>query len=74
MKNIDLHILTDFDKKCHQSIADFREMLLSGFFNYDDGHGYYATNDAVSNEEIDFDDILNYEIPNYATHICWYNK
>lgn len=43
-------------------------------FNDYDGHGYFATSTQESDISIDVGMFLLKNIPEWATHITWYNK
>ncbi len=65
----------ELDKMCKQKVEDFKEAVVYGMFT-DDGFGYYATDTEVSDREIEFWDFDedNYNVPEWATHVVWYNK
>lgn len=67
-KNNGLKPLTDLDKDCLMTVEEFNDSEDSGLITIDDGDGYYATSDMVSDISC-FNDK-----PDWATHVCWYNK
>lgn len=67
-KQFGLEDMNDLDKECHIDAQEFLEDAASGFFTGDDGHGYWATNDKVSSVSCWQDR------PEWATHVCWFNK
>lgn len=66
----------ELDKSCKQKLEDFKRDAEFGIFTDDDGFGLYATDTEVSNREIEFWDFDedNYNVPEWATHVVWYNK
>ena len=75
-KKIKFSPFDKLDKECKQKIEDFKEGVIFGMFTDDDGFGYYATDTEVSDCEIEFWDFDkdNYNVPEWATHVVWYNK
>lgn len=67
-ENKELRHLSDLEKKCLMSAEEFLECEESETIIEDDGCGYWATHDKVS-------DVNCFAIkPDWATHVCWYNK
>ncbi len=66
--------LNSFDKSCKCTLEEFKEEAKTGMYTDDDGHGVYATDTQRSNIYIDFHDILYDEVPEWATHVLWFNK
>ena len=71
--------LSDFDKDCLMTINSWMEGVRSGLFVDYDGYGDLATANHKSNLEIVPSTVTNnknknWTPPDWATHICWYNK
>lgn len=66
--------ISEYD--CHLIIDDFVNSVKCGAYTDDDGFGYYATADKVSNIVVNLGDIEynEDERPKWATHIVWYNR
>lgn len=64
----------ELDEECLMTFEEFKISAKYGIFTDDDGYGYYATSDKVSNVYINFSDVLNNTVPEWVTHVCWYNK
>lgn len=60
------------------SIKDFSKYCKCGAFCDDDGHGYLATDSQESNMRIKPSDLFDPEyvknIPEWATHVMWFNR
>jgi hypothetical protein len=60
--------MSRFDLDCKMTSKEFLEMSLDGSITPDDGIGYWSTNFEVSNVN------CFSQKPDWATHVCWYNK
>lgn len=61
---------------CYMTWAEFVGTCYGGLTD-DDGHGELATDDdQISNVRVYPSDALSkhYDRPDWATHVCWYNK
>lgn len=67
-KKYGLQKMSDFDRECLMSAEDFLDDADSGCLISDDGSGYWATETMVSEVSCWADK------PEWATHVCWYNK
>jgi hypothetical protein len=67
-KELGLREFSDLDKRCLMSAEEFMQDEESGGITGDDGHGYWATDKKVSNVS------CWREKPEWATHVCWYNR
>ena len=66
--------LRPIDIGTHMTYKEFVGHVESGgFINYD-GFGELATADEVSNKTINPSDVGIMEIPEWATHVVWYNR
>jgi hypothetical protein len=67
-EKIQFREFSELDKECLMSAEEFLMDEESGTIIDDDGCGYWATLDKVS-------DVSCFsEKPDWATHVCWYNK
>ena len=64
----------ELDKECKMTLSEFKQLIKVGAITPDDGHGYYATDTEVSNMYIFFDDVIDGDVDEFITHVCWYNK
>lgn len=67
-KHLGLKEFSRLDRECLMTAEEFIEDEKSGFLTTDDGSGCWATGQKVS--EVSCWD----EQPEWATHVCWYNK
>ncbi len=56
------------------SIENFRGAVKAGMFRNYDGFGKLATETEESDIEIYPSMFLSMEVPDWATHVMWYNK
>ena len=73
-KNIELKSMDNFEKRCRMTMEDFKQGAEYYCYTDDDGFGFYATQNGISNIYVDFAEILNGDYPSWATHVCWFNK
>jgi len=66
-----IFILKAYDPKKHGDLIPIEDFLELGFFD-DDGEGYYATNNEISNISVNLKEVKAPE--SKFTHVCWYNK
>lgn len=65
----------DLDRECLMTREDFTQCVRSGGIMDDDGSGYLAVADAVSDVMISPSRVSDsFAWPRWATHVCWYNK
>jgi len=66
----------DFLPNCGDlfTVEDFDYNIRAGAFTDYDGFGELATNDKVSNIEIHPSTFNPEALPDWCTHIVWYNK
>lgn len=74
LENLKFEPLPDPEWNCHMTIGEWKECVEGGGFIDYDGYGDLATETECSNIEISPSQAFKYEIPDWATHICWYNK
>jgi hypothetical protein len=74
LKNIKFEILPVPEQCDHMTIECWKSNVKRGGFIDYDGYGDLATETECSNIEIYPSQAFKYEIPEWATHICWYNK
>ena len=74
INNVKFLPFDELDRKCKMSMGEFIGGVNYRCHSYDDGVGYYASNDMISNVPINFDDIINNRYPHWATHVVWYNR
>lgn len=65
---------TEFDEECKISINEFRRWIQFGYVSDYDGYGFYGSENELSNIYADFDDIVDNNIEEWVTCVCWYNK
>ena len=74
--DVEFHPYRKLEKECKITIDKFIEGAKDEWLTDDDGYGYFATNNEVSNKEVyfpyDWDEDV--EFPKWATHVVWYNK
>ena len=58
----------------HMTIEDFASAVKSGGFIDYDGHGCLATHDKCSNRIIRPSEMAKTQIPEWATHVMWFNR
>lgn len=56
------------------TIECFKDMVESGCFIDDDGHGSLATKDQNSDIIICPSDMISLDISDVFTHVIWYNR
>lgn len=74
MEQLEFRNYDGLDKECKMTISQFRGGVKYNCFTQYDGFGLYATHDKVSNKEIKFSELFDNTLPEWATHVCWYNK
>ena len=62
------------DYGSHMTLQRFRECVECGGFIDDDGSGNLATETSISNVDVNPSDLANMNIPEWATHVVWFNK
>lgn len=67
-KELGFEQMDEFDLDCLMTAEEFMDYEDSGAIIPDDGHGYWATDKQVSKVS------CWAEKPEWATHVCWYNK
>jgi hypothetical protein len=67
-KELGLKDFDELDRECLMPAQEFEEGEDCGMLTSDDGHGYWATDKKVSNVS------CWREKPEWATHVCWYNR
>lgn len=74
MNEVKFNTMNDFERDCLIDILSFIIDAKNMCFCDYDGFGFYATKDKISDVYINFDDIVNNIYPEWATHVCWFNK
>jgi hypothetical protein len=61
---------------CMMTLSEFRQAVETNSFIDYDGFGHFATEHKVSNLPISPSELKKgtIEVPEWATHICWYNR
>lgn len=67
-KALGLKEFDDLDRDCLMTAQEYIEDADNGFLTCDDGNGYWATEKMISNVS------CTKSQPEWATHVCWYNK
>lgn len=67
-KDLGLKEMDEFDLECLMSAEEFLDYADSGTIIPDDGSGYWATENKISRISCWVDQ------PDWATHVCWFNK
>ena len=67
-KRLGMKDISEFDRECLMTAEEFDQDADSGFLTSDDGSGYWATDKKVSRVSCWSSQ------PEWATHVCWYNK
>ncbi len=68
LKQAGLRPMDNFDLAHRMSADEFTIEATDGCFTSDDGVGYWATSDMVSSIS------CFRPLPEWATHVCWYNN
>ncbi len=66
--------MSKHDLSCRMPIEEFKECCECGGFIDDDGMGYYATEDEVSNIDASPSAFASGQIRTDFKYVCWYNK
>ena len=80
---VDLEMQSPLDAECLMPIERWLEGVVTRFFTDYDGYGHWATKKRVDRTTIVHpSDVMSAEpnkpdttkVPQWATHICWYNR
>lgn len=63
-----MKVMSKLDLECRMNASEFIEDADNGYLMSDDGSGYWATETMRSNIS------CWSERPQWATHVCWYNR
>lgn len=67
-KKFGLTDMDDFERKCLMTAEDFNDAVDHNAIMSDDGCGNWATENKIS-------DLSCWEVqPEWATHVCWFNR
>lgn len=67
-KQFGIKDMEGFELDCLMSAEEFLDYADSGAFISDDGSGYWATDKKISNVS------CWSQKPDWATHVCWFNR
>ena len=65
---------TQFDLECRMSVDEFKSHCKGGGIISSDGHGYYGTENQVTNIYVDPQDFVEDENLKDFKYVYWYNK